>query len=314
MTCSSVDVRASAYASCGGRFASRESKASRDRPPPPRDPGTPLDLPGRPSSRIALLARALAALQSLLLCRCPSGSAAEPAQGRLAEPLSGAAESAMPTCVLLAVLWTAAPHLRDCELREPWRGDPLPVLRRILAFTAFIVGRRGQHGRGACTFSAVNPVYLLGRLSLKRPPPTPIHIPLVLPLGEHSPYYCYRQLLLDSRTGEHLLVFPSTELQERTRSFEPISRLSRLLSEKPDPYWKPRSRLLARRVLAPLFRQWRHSRTRWRDSATMSVLDLGAWPASKSRCMVRSLAWNSLAGSRSEIPSPRVWSILSKFH
>ena len=102
-------------------------------------------------------------------------------------------------------------HTLEIASCEPWRGDPLPVLRCILAFTVFVVERMGKQGRSACTFSAMNPVYLLGRLSPKSPPPTPRHVPLVLPLGEPHPYYCYRQLLLDDRNGAHLLVFPSTD-------------------------------------------------------------------------------------------------------
>ncbi len=175
--------------------------------------------------------------------------------------------------------------------REPQRGDPLPVLRRILGFATFTTELEGEHGKAAGTSSWMNPVYQLGRLSTKPPPPTPRHVPFVVPPGENQLYYCYRQLLVDKESGETVLVFPSAGLEERRGSFASIDRLTRLVSAKPDPYWKPRSCLLARRALSPLFRaSMRNHRTREKP-CRLSILDLGAGTGHLS---MRS--WRSLRG------------------
>ncbi len=167
-------------------------------------------------------------------------------------------------------------HTLGIAAREPGRGNPLSVLHRILAFGSFTAEADGGDERAACAFSAIHPVYLLGRLALGAPSPTPGHVPHVLPLDETDPHYCYRQLSLGGGAGEHILVFPSTDLRRRPGSFGAIDKLTRLLTVKPDPYGRPRSRLLADRILAPLFRHRAQVRSPGSTDRRLSILDLGA--------------------------------------
>ncbi len=167
-------------------------------------------------------------------------------------------------------------HTLGIAAREPVRGDPLPVLHRILAFASFTTKADDDDERAACVFSAAHPAYVLGRLAPGAPPPAPRHVPLVLPLGETEPYYCYRQLSLSGNVGEHILVFPSSDLRRRPGSFGAIDRLARLLSVKPDPYWRPRSKLLAERILVPLYRLRGKVRTPGSRNRRLSILDIGA--------------------------------------
>ena len=128
----------------------------------------------------------------------------------------------------------------------------------------------------AATFAEFNPVYLLGRLPGKRPPPTPRHVALVLPPGQDRAFYCYRQLVLSGNRNTRLLVFPSTDLPKRSGSLEIIDRLTRILSPKPDPYWRPRAQLLSRRALAPIVQEWASQTRRKQRETVLRILDLGA--------------------------------------
>ena len=163
----------------------------------------------------------------------------------------------------------------------------MPVIHRILAFGTFFLEQDGKDDVAACVFSASHPVYLLGRLGLSVPPPTPKHVPLVLPAVRRTPYYCYRQFSLGAHGDNRLLVFPSTDLCNRSMSFNTIDRLARLLSDKPDPYHRPRSSLLARRVLKPLFRHWVQTNKRDKLKNELSVLDVGAGTGHLSAKAVR---------------------------
>lgn len=166
-------------------------------------------------------------------------------------------------------------HTLRIARAEPHRGDPIPVLRGILAFETFPIEVRGREGTAAGTLSSRNPVYLLGRLRDDAPLPTPRHVPLVLPLGQPGPFYCYRQLRLSENGETSLLMFPAVELFDRAQSFAPIDRVTRLMSAAPDPYSRPRARLLVRRVLRDLLRaQLRSDGARRR--LPMRLLDLGA--------------------------------------
>ena len=124
-------------------------------------------------------------------------------------------------------------------------------------------------------FAGRNPVYLLGRLQAQAPLPTPRHVPLVLPLGQVTPFYCYRQLQLSNESRASLLVFPAVELRERRASFAPIDRLTRLVSAEPDPRARRRARLLARRVLLPLVRA-QSGVNPGLTARNFSILDIGA--------------------------------------
>ncbi|MEE9296998.1 MAG: class I SAM-dependent methyltransferase [Phycisphaerae bacterium] len=192
-------------------------------------------------------------------------------------------------------------HTLRVARTEPRRGDPLPVLHRILAFATFTVEIRGSPGKAAGLVTNRNPVYQLGRLPPNAPPPTPRHVPLVLPLGADAPFYHYRQIRLEKNSGTTLLLCPSVELSDRSKSFGPIDRLTRLISRKPDPYWKPRSRLLARRVLAPLFRMWRPPRQPQQRLSELTILDLGAGTGH-----LAATAWRYLCRSFPPSRRPRV--------
>jgi hypothetical protein len=163
----------------------------------------------------------------------------------------------------------------DIARTDPSRGDPIPVLQRIVAFESFPIDVRGQEGIAAGVFTNRNPVYVLGRLQTQPPLPTPRHVPLVLPLGQPALFYCYRQLRLSEQSGTSLLVFPAVELRERRLSFGPIDRLTRLVSAEPDPRARRRGRLLARRVLLPLVRA-QVGLNGGRSVSSFSILDIGA--------------------------------------
>jgi len=167
-------------------------------------------------------------------------------------------------------------HVWEITRREPWRGDPMPALRRTVGFSNFAVTREGYDQVAAATFAEFNPVYLLGRLPGKCPQPTPRHVALVLPPGQDGTFYCYRQLVLSGKRNARLLVFPSTDLLERSGSLEIIDRLTRILSPKPDPYWRPRARLLSQRALAPIVQQWTGQRGSEQREKVLRILDLGA--------------------------------------
>ena len=167
-------------------------------------------------------------------------------------------------------------HVLEIARCEPHRGDPMPALRHTVGFSNFAVTREGYDKVAAATFAEFNPVYLLGRLPGKCPPPTPRHVALVLPPGQDRAFYCYRQLVLSGKTSTRLLVFPSTDLPERSGSLEIIDRLTRMLSPKPDPYWRPRARLLSRRAFAPIVQNWASQTGRNRRETVLRILDLGA--------------------------------------
>ena len=158
---------------------------------------------------------------------------------------------------------------------EPERGDPIPMLQRIVSFESFPIEGRGLPGIAGGAMSNRHPVFLLGRLAPNPPLATPRHLPLVLPLGQTDPYYCYRQLRLSTKMDSSLLVFPALNMSQRAESFGPIDRAARVLSSKPDPHSYPRARLLAQRVLIPLAMAQRRAGGRFR-SDTVSILDIGA--------------------------------------
>ena len=165
-------------------------------------------------------------------------------------------------------------HALQTALEEPRRAGAMTTIRRILAFEVFSLGVLGEHGTAAGTVSNRNPVFLLGQLGRDPRVLTPRHIPLLLPLGCDEPFYHYRQMLISSRPGRSLLVSPAVNLPNRAESFAPIDRLTRLLIERADPFWKPRARLLAKRLLVPLLRA-RSGLTEFATSP-LQVLDLGA--------------------------------------
>lgn len=159
---------------------------------------------------------------------------------------------------------------------EPDRTEPLNVLRRIVGFETFLVEVRGRPGIAAGLVSNRNPVFLLGRLPPNAPLPTPRHVPLVMPATAPSPFYCYRQLQLALDPEVTIFVCPSVDLKCRATSFGPIDRLFRLLSDRGDPRWKPRARLLSHRVLLPLLPCLSRSRQQAYRRTPFAVLDLGA--------------------------------------
>ncbi len=167
-------------------------------------------------------------------------------------------------------------HALRLAQEEPKRGDPLPALRCITGFEAFSIRIAGLQGIAAGVVTHRNPVYKVGRLVPNPPAPTPRHLALVLPANLRNPSYNYRQMILQSAPQTSLLVAPSTELALRVASFRPIDRLSRLLTDKSDPYWKPRARLLVQRVLGPLLKVWNEQPSARMPSKCLSILDLGA--------------------------------------
>jgi hypothetical protein len=167
-------------------------------------------------------------------------------------------------------------HALRVAQEEPKRGDPLPTLRCLIGFEAFSIRVAGLEGVAAGVVTHRNPVYLVGRLAPNSPAPTPRHVALVLPANMRNPTYHYRQMILRSTPQTSMLVAPSTELALRVASFRPIDRLARLLTDKSDPYWKPRAHLLVQRILRPLLNVWEAQPCARVGSQGLSILDLGA--------------------------------------
>ena len=165
-------------------------------------------------------------------------------------------------------------HALRVAREEPRRPAPLSAIRTIVGFEAVVLKAAGEAGPAACAVASRNPVFLLGQLAVDPTVPTPRHVPLLMPSGQEGLYYHYRQLQVSGTPAQRVLVSPAVDLLRRAESFVPIDRLTRLVSERPDPYWKPRARLLARRLLAPLL-QARHEAT-GADSEPLCVLDMGA--------------------------------------
>lgn len=165
-------------------------------------------------------------------------------------------------------------HAMRIARDEPWRPDPLSAIRRIVGFESFVAEAAGEVGAAACTITTRNPAFLLGQLAADPMIPTPRHVPLLMPPGTSDVFYHYRQVLVSGTPAQSILVDPAVSLRDRPASFLPIDRLTRLISERPDPYWKPRAKLLARRLLLPLLQAWSDSASA--ATAPLSVLDLGA--------------------------------------
>jgi len=164
-------------------------------------------------------------------------------------------------------------HALQIARDEPWRPHPLLAIRRIVGFESFLLEATGEIGTAACTATSRNPVFLLGRLPAHCAIPTPRHVPLLMPPGQDGLFYHYRQVQISDSPVERILLSPAVDMPLRASSFIPIDRLTRLLSHRADPYWKPRARLLARRVLSPLLQARKDSAVS-RDP--LCILDLGA--------------------------------------
>ncbi len=167
-------------------------------------------------------------------------------------------------------------HSLSIARTEPERGDPLPALQRLVGFESFPLEIAGQSGRAAGVLVNRNPIYLLGQLPGEAPPPTPRHVPMVIPAGLRDGFYYYRQAMLDAQREIGVLLSPAVDLRQRAQSFLPIDRFTRLVSDRADPYWKPRARLLSKRVLLPLFQAWQREDGRQDAARALSILDLGA--------------------------------------
>ena len=165
-------------------------------------------------------------------------------------------------------------HAMRIASQEARRPDPISAIGRIIGLETFPLEALGNAGTAACTVTSRNPVFLLGQLAVDPTVPTPRHVPLLMPSGQDDLYYHYRQLQVSGTPAQRILVLPAVELPRRADSFVPIDRLSRLISERPDPYWKPRARLLARRILSPLLEAL--SDTGPQESEAVCILDLGA--------------------------------------
>jgi hypothetical protein len=126
----------------------------------------------------------------------------------------------------------------------------------------------------ACTVTTRNPVFLLGQMAVDPMVPTPRHVPLLMPSEQDDSFYHYRQVLISGTPTQRILVNPAVNLPHRASSFIPIDCLTRLVSERADPYWKPRAKLLARRLLVSLLRARGESPAA--RSEPLCILDLGA--------------------------------------
>jgi hypothetical protein len=156
---------------------------------------------------------------------------------------------------------------------EPSRPGALPAIRQIVGFESFLLDVVGENGTAGGTVTSRNPLFLVGQLAVDPTVPTPRHVPLLMPTGQDDTFYLYRQVQISGTPTTRIFVSPAVDLPHRAGSFIPIDRLARLVSERADPYWKPRANLLARRLLAPLLLA---RKTTQNDSEPLSALDLGA--------------------------------------
>ncbi len=156
---------------------------------------------------------------------------------------------------------------------EPCRSGALPAIHQIIGFESFPLDVAGEDGTAAGTVTSRNPLFLVGQLAVDPTVPTPRHVPLLMPAGQDDSFYLYRQVQLSGTPAIRILVSPAIDLPRRAVSFVPIDRLTRLVSERADPYWKPRAKLLARRLLAPLLLARSATQP---NSEPLSILDLGA--------------------------------------
>jgi hypothetical protein len=150
----------------------------------------------------------------------------------------------------------------------------MEALATIIGFESFLLEVPGESGTAACTITSRNPLFLLGQLAIEPTVPTPRHVPLIRPRGQKDLFYHYRQLQISGTPSQRILICPAVEMPQRASSFVPIDRLNRLVSERPDPYWRPRARLLAKRMLRPLLESRRSGDQG--DGLPVSILDLGA--------------------------------------
>jgi hypothetical protein len=165
-------------------------------------------------------------------------------------------------------------HTIRIAREEPTRPDPMEALATIIGFESFLLEAPGESGTAACTITSRNPLFLLGQLAVEPTVPTPRHVPLLRPSGLKDLCYHYRQLQISGTPSQRIFVCPAVEMPQRASSFVPIDRLNRLVSDRPDPYWKPRARLLAKRILKPLLESRRSDDPN--DGLPVSILDLGA--------------------------------------
>jgi SAM-dependent methyltransferase len=179
---------------------------------------------------------------------------------------------------------------------EPQRPNPLISIQKIIGFEAFLLEVQGESGVAACTITLRNPAFLLGQLAVDPTVSTPRHVPLLKPGGQEDLFYHYRQLQISGTPAQRILVCPAVEMTRRASSFVSIDRLNRLVSERPDPYWKPRARLLAKRILSPLLQARESNATSNED--TVAVLDLGAGTG-----QLLAKTWTYLAHIEDSLPS-----------
>ncbi|MEO1585300.1 MAG: hypothetical protein AAFR96_12120 [Planctomycetota bacterium] len=165
-------------------------------------------------------------------------------------------------------------HSVEIAIQEPRRPGALAALARIVGFESFPVSIGDGSGEAAAAFAWRHPVYLLSELVAPTAVPTPKHLPLMLPTDRTAPFYHYRQHAIGESNRERLLIAPAVDLSKRQASFVPIDRLGRLVSIRPDPFWKTRAGVLAERITKPLL-QPRSAGTN-QDRMGFEFLDLGA--------------------------------------
>ena len=166
-------------------------------------------------------------------------------------------------------------HACGIAAAEPERPDPFAAIAKIVGFEAFSLEASGECGAAAAVFTARHPLAILGQLASEPRVPTPRYVPLLRPADADDIYYHYRQLQISGTPAHRLFVAPAVDLPSRASSFLPIDRLNRLLSHRPDPYWRPRAQVLAERVLTPVFRGIEKANGSGND-APIDLLDLGA--------------------------------------
>ena len=166
-------------------------------------------------------------------------------------------------------------HACAIAAAEPERPDPFAAIARIVGFESFLLEASGESGAAAALFTARHPLAILGQLASEPRVPTPRYVPLLRPADADDIYYHYRQLQISGMPAHRLFVAPAVELSTRASSLLPIDRLNRLLSHRPDPYWRPRAQVLSERVLSPVIR-WIEKTTGSGHPDPIDLLDLGA--------------------------------------
>lgn len=159
--------------------------------------------------------------------------------------------------------------------REPKNRQCSEALRDCVNFENFEIRQSTGIVGGAGTSSLRNPSYLLSKLRF----PDALEDVRLLPLlcvgqGEKPAlFYHYRQHLIDSSSGQSLLMYLPVDGKNRRPAFDALCILERMVSESGDARVAERATKLTAGVLAPFLQAYRMEKGH--GAVPMELLDIG---------------------------------------